>query len=95
LLQKVQLTDGSTFVTHSDDDDLSDQSIIYVPAKDWPKSAKRPVHGTAVANGDLPRFKDFFEPRLVDPSRSPDYANPKYPKSILEVIFLRCRAVHI
>lgn len=82
IVTKGATRDGSTFVAHSDDDDLSDQSIIYVPAKDWPKDAKRPVHGSAVANGDLPRFKDFSEPRLVDPSRSPDYANPGYPKSI-------------
>ncbi|MDR2395570.1 MAG: C69 family dipeptidase [Endomicrobium sp.] len=82
IVTKGASTDGSTFVAHSDDDDLADQSIIYVPAKDWPKGAKRPVHGSAVANGDLPKFKDFSEPRLVDSSRSPDYAHPGYPKSV-------------
>jgi dipeptidase len=74
--------DGSVFVAHSDDDDLADQSIVYVPAKDYPKDAKRAVHGSAVARGDLPRWNDLAIPRLVDPTRSPDYAYPGYKRSI-------------
>jgi dipeptidase len=82
IVTKGASRDGSTFVAHSDDDDLADQSIVYVPAKDWPENSKRPVHGSAVAVKELPKFNDFYIPRLVDPSRSPDYANSEHKKSI-------------
>ncbi|MDR0485194.1 MAG: C69 family dipeptidase [Elusimicrobiota bacterium] len=82
IVTKGASADGSVFVAHSDDDDLADQSIIYVPAKDYPKGAKRAVHGSAVAVGELGNFKDFLVPRLVDAERSPDYAYPGQKKSI-------------
>jgi dipeptidase len=40
IVTKGATRDGSTFVAHSDDDDLSDQSIIYVPAKDGQRTQK-------------------------------------------------------
>jgi hypothetical protein len=40
IVTKDASTDGSVFVAHSDDDDLSDQSIVYVPAKNYPRGAK-------------------------------------------------------
>ncbi|MDR1941293.1 MAG: C69 family dipeptidase [Endomicrobium sp.] len=82
IVTKGASADGSVFVAHSDDDDLEDQSIIYVPAKDYPAGSKRPVYASAVANGELPRYNAFSEPRLVDPDRSPDYENKGYARSI-------------
>jgi dipeptidase len=54
LVTKKASVDGSIFVTHSDDDDLGDQRIIYVPAKDFPHGSKR-----AIAHSDpsgYPRY---------------------------------------
>ena len=31
--------DGCMMVSHSDDNDLDDQSIVYVPARDWPEGS--------------------------------------------------------
>lgn len=39
IVTKGASRDGSVYVVHSDDDDLEDQSIVYVPAKDWPKDS--------------------------------------------------------
>ena len=74
--------DGSMLVSHSDDNDLGDQSIVFVPARDWPKGSLRPVYASAVAVGDQPQFNAFTVPRLVDGKRAPGYANPGNPPSI-------------
>lgn len=44
LVTKGATTDGSTFVSHSDDNDMGDQRMIYVPAADHELGAMRPVH---------------------------------------------------
>ncbi|RWU07294.1 dipeptidase [Pseudodesulfovibrio sp. S3] len=58
--------DGSMMVTHSDDDELGDQRIIYVPAKK--QEGKRKVYS------DLMRY-----PRIVTDDRGPAYNTPGYP----------------
>ncbi len=65
--------DGSMMVAHSDDNHLSDQSIVFVPARDWPKGSTRPVYASAVANGPLPKFNTVLVPRLTGSDRSPTY----------------------
>lgn len=61
--------DGSMMVTHSDDDELSDQRIIFVPAQDHePGSARAVVTGTT-----------FGYPRLVSRDRGPGYDTPGWP----------------
>lgn len=74
--------DGSVMVSHSDDNDLADQSIVFVPARDWPEGSLRPVYASAVANGELPQFNAFFVPRLADAQRAPGYAHVGAPRSI-------------
>ncbi|MCR5225405.1 MAG: C69 family dipeptidase [Alphaproteobacteria bacterium] len=74
--------DGSMLVSHSDDNDLGDQSIVYVPASDWPKNSQRPVYASAVAVGDQPQYNAFLVPRLVCKDRAPGYAHPNEKQSI-------------
>ena len=74
--------DGSMLVSHSDDNDLADQSIVYVPARDWPEGSQRPVYASAVAVGEQAQFNAFIVPRLVSEERAPGYANPGNPASI-------------
>jgi len=66
--------DGSMYVTHSDDNELADERIIFVPAMDHEPGSMRPVYCSAVAMGDVPEFNSFMEPRLVCEDRGPWYA---------------------
>jgi dipeptidase len=77
LITKGASADGSVIVTHSDDDELSDQRIVYVPAQDHPAGAQRPI-----------LLSDSFDyPRLVIKGRAPAYDTPGYaPTKILGYI---------
>ncbi|GHV28713.1 hypothetical protein FACS1894167_06530 [Synergistales bacterium] len=74
--------DGSMYVAHSDDNDLADNSIVYVPAADWPKGSVRKVYPSAVAVGELPQYNAFLIPRLVAPSRAKGYDYRNKPLTI-------------
>ncbi|GAB6035678.1 dipeptidase [Fundidesulfovibrio butyratiphilus] len=82
IVTKGASADGSVMVSHSDDDELMDQSIVYVPAKDWPKGAKRPVYDSAAAIAANPATHTYSVPRLSDPNRAPGYNHPKTPRTI-------------
>jgi dipeptidase len=74
--------DGSMLVSHSDDNDLEDESIVHVPARDWPEGARRPVYDSANAVGEDPSTSTFQVPRIADADRAPGYANPDAPRSV-------------
>jgi dipeptidase len=63
IITKGACADGAMRVTHSDDNELSDQRLIYVPAMDHPEGSKR-----AVVAG----VNDAY-PRLVSDARGPNY----------------------
>ncbi len=65
--------DGSTMVTHSDDNELSDQRLILVPARDNPPGSSR---------GIIDGSNDAY-PRLVSQNRGPGYVLPDYPDTPL------------
>lgn len=69
IFTKGACADGAMRVTHSDDNELSDQRIIYVPAQDHAPSATR-----AVVAGTNDAY-----PRLVTDQRGPNYALEGYP----------------
>jgi dipeptidase len=58
--------DGSMMVTHSDDDELGDQRLIFVPAKE--QKGERKIYPEAYAY-----------PRIVTDDRGPAYNTPGYP----------------
>ncbi|HOO77412.1 MAG TPA: C69 family dipeptidase [bacterium] len=74
--------DGSMIVTHSDDNEMADQRLVYVPARDWPAGALRPVYASASPTGDLTRYNTYEYPRLVDPDRAAAYATAGFPRSV-------------
>ena len=82
IVTKGASVDGSVMVSHSDDNDLNDQSIVYVPARDWPEGAQRPVYDSAVAVKENPATNTFLVPRLSDPKRAPGYNHPDTPHTI-------------
>ena len=74
--------DGSMFVTHSDDNELMDERLIFVPAADHEAGSTRPVYASACALGEFPEYNCLTYPRLVCHERSVFYDTPGYPASI-------------
>ncbi|MFH1868155.1 MAG: C69 family dipeptidase [Candidatus Omnitrophota bacterium] len=74
LVTKGASADGSVMVSHSDDDELGDQRIIYVPAADHKPGSKRPVYYDEVAF-------ETTRNRYIGTSRGPGYDTPG-PKNI-------------
>ncbi len=74
--------EGTMLVAHSDDNDLADQRIIYVPAMDHEEGSLRPVYCTAVAVGEFPEYESYIYPRINTTERGPGYDTPEYPRSI-------------
>ena len=71
LAGKDATVDGSVIVTHSDDDELSDQRIVYVPARDHAPGSKRPIYSGL----------NLDYPRLVSKERGPAYDTPGHPQT--------------
>lgn len=73
ILTKGATADGSMMVTHSDDNELSDQRIIYVPAQ---------RHLSNHLRGIVDGTNDAY-PRLVSKERGPGYDTPEWPETAL------------
>ncbi|MDR3244376.1 MAG: C69 family dipeptidase [Elusimicrobiota bacterium] len=73
IITKEASADGSIMVASSDDGNLSDASIVFVPAKDWDKGSMRTVYASAAAIGDMPQHNAFLMPRISDKNRAPAY----------------------
>jgi len=82
IVTKGASADGSVMVSHSDDNDLGDQSLVFVPARDWPEGAQRPVYDSAVAVQENPATNTFLVPRLSDPKRAAGYNHPATPRTV-------------
>lgn len=67
IFTKGATANGAMVVTHSDDDELSDQRVISVPAADHAEGTMRPI---------LPESYNY--PRLVRSDRGPHYKTPGY-----------------
>ncbi|MBU1026455.1 MAG: C69 family dipeptidase [Candidatus Margulisbacteria bacterium] len=74
IVGKDASTDGSVIVAHSDDDELFDQRLIYVPAMDHDKGSKRPVYYDPASLGG-PNV------RYVGSSRGPGYVDKSRPET--------------
>jgi dipeptidase len=65
--------DGSMIVTHSDDNELSDQRLIFVPAQD---------HAPGSMRGVVAGINDGY-PRVVSKNRGPGYDTQGWPETPL------------
>lgn len=74
--------DGSMYVTHSDDNELEDERLIFVPAMDNLQGSDRNVYAAGNALGAFPEYNCWSYPRLVCSDRGPGYDTPGYPVSI-------------
>lgn len=82
LITKGASKDGSVIVAHSDDSELFDQRLVYVPAADHPPGSLRHVYYDASALGDRPQYHSYELLRYVGADRGPTYVNPDQPQSI-------------
>ena len=82
LVTKEASEDGSVFVAHSDDSELFDQRLVYVPAADHKPGSMRPVYYDASALGDMPEYHSYELKRYVGDHRGPTYVDPEAPQSI-------------
>ena len=82
LVTKGASKDGSVMVGHSDDSELFDQRLVFVPAADHKPGALRPVYYDASALGDKPEYHSYELRRYVGTHRGPIYNEPGRPQSI-------------
>ncbi|MBU1138197.1 MAG: C69 family dipeptidase [Proteobacteria bacterium] len=82
LVTKGASADGSVIVAHSDDSELFDQRLAYVPAADHAPGSMRPVYYDASALGDRPEYHSYLLRRYVGTDRGPIYVDPDQPQSI-------------
>jgi len=82
LVTKGATVDGSVFVAHSDDSELFDQRLAYVPAADHEPGEMRPVYYDAASLGDRPQYHGYTLRRYVGEDRGPVYVDPQQPQSI-------------
>lgn len=68
IVTKGASADNSMMVTHSDDDELGDQRIVYVPAQDHAPGARRQIFA-----------EHYRHPRLMTDERGPGYRLPAGP----------------
>lgn len=83
LITKGASDDGSVFVAHSDDSELFDQRLVYVPAADHEPGSFRPVYYDASSLGDKPEYHAYTLRRYVGADRGPTYVDPNQPQSIM------------
>jgi dipeptidase len=65
IFTKGAMADGSMVVTHSDDDELGDQTIVRVPSQDHAPGATRDIF-----------CEHYLHPRIVTSERGPGYQEP-------------------
>lgn len=82
LITKGASADGSVIVAHSDDSELFDQRLAYVPAADHAPGTMRPVYYDASSLGDKPEYHSYLLRRYVGTDRGPIYVDPEQPQSI-------------
>lgn len=62
LVTKGASTDGSVFVSHSNDGFGAAPNVVFVPAKNHKRGSLRPVYPTAAAVDELPEYNCFLSP---------------------------------
>lgn len=82
IVTKGASADGSVFVAHSDDSEMFDNRLIYVPAADHKPGSKRPVYYDACSIGPLPGYNSFLYRRYTGTSRGPGYEDADAPQSV-------------
>ncbi len=82
LITKGATRDGSVFVAHSDDSEMFDNRLVYIPAADHKPGSMRPVYYDPSALGDRPEYNANTLRRYVGTHRGERYIDNALPQSI-------------
>ncbi len=82
LITKGATKDGSVFIAHSDDSEMSDNRLVRVPAADHKPGSMRPVYYDTAALGSKPEFNSNVQRRYVGTHRGSVYKDNDIPQSI-------------
>jgi len=82
IITKGASKDGSVFVAHSDDSEMFDNRLVYVPAADHKPGSMRPVYYDPASLGSRPEFNSNVLRRYVGTHRGPVYIDNDIPQSI-------------
>ncbi|NOQ31897.1 MAG: dipeptidase [Helicobacteraceae bacterium] len=82
IITKGASKDGSVFVAHSDDSEMFDNRLVYVPAADHKAGSKRAVYYDPSSLGNRKKFNSNVLHRYVGKDRSPVYSDNNLPQSI-------------
>ncbi len=82
IITKGATKDGSVFVAHSDDSEMFDNRLVYIPAADHEPGSMRPVYYDSAALGDRPEYNANTLRRYVGTHRGERYIDNTLPQSI-------------
>ncbi len=82
IVTKGASADRSVFVAHSDDSEMFDNRLIYVPPADHKPGDMRPVYFDSCSIGPLPDYNSFLYRRYTGTHRGPGYVAPDAPQSV-------------
>jgi dipeptidase len=82
IITKGATIDGSVFIAHSDDSEMFDNRLVYVPAADYKEGSMRPVYYDPSSLGNRPEFNSNVLRRYVGTHRGPVYIDNDMPQSI-------------
>jgi len=82
IITKGATKDGSVFVAHSDDSEMFDNRLVYVPAADHKAGSMRPVYYDVASLGDRSQYNANTLRRYVGIHRGDIYIDNDVPQSI-------------
>ncbi len=82
IITKGANKDGSVFVAHSDDSEMFDNRLVYIPTADHKLGSMRPVYYDVAALGDRPEYNTNALRRYVGTYRGDIYVDDDISQSI-------------
>jgi dipeptidase len=82
IITKGASKDGSMIIAHSDDSEMFDNRLVYVPAQDHKVGDVRPVYYDPASLGNRPEYNSNTLRRYVGTHRGPIYKDDTLPQSI-------------
>ena len=82
IITKGASKDGSMIIAHSDDSEMFDNRLVYVPAANHKIGEMRPVYYDPAALGNRPKYNASVLRRYVGTHRGPVYVDNSLPQSI-------------
>jgi hypothetical protein len=82
IITKGASADGSMIVAHSDDSEMFDNRLVYVPAADYKAGEVRPVYYDPASLGNRAKYNSSLLRRYVGRHRGPVYVDKTHSQSV-------------